>query len=221
MYFLLPFISEREQTSNLALTASDNESEDGIDVTKTPNSQISDSQPNSPQSPQNSMPTPSHSSMSSFKSVKDRQQVPMSKIVQNYFEKKLASKKPPLQEKDHIKKFFEAMEETVRTFEPHLQIEIKGKISALVTEYELKNFHERQTTTSSQSVQHENIQQTPRQPQANQFILLGQQYLQQSHHSPHSPPEFEDSATTQYSCPSDSELSRGYEQPRMPHFQNL
>lgn len=217
MSFLLPFISEREQTSNLAPTVSDNESEDEIDITKTTNSQISDSQPTSPQSPQNSAPTPSLSSMSSFKSVKDRQQVPMSKIVQNYFEKKLASKKPPLQEKDHLTKFFEAMEETVRTFEPHLQIEIKGKMSALVTEYELKNFHDRQTTTSCQSVQYINIQQ----PQANQFTLLGQQHPQQSHYSLHSPPEFEDSATSpQYSYPSDSELIRGYEQPQMPHFQN-
>lgn len=40
---------------------------------------------------------------------------------------------------DHLKKFFETMEETVRTFPPSLQIEVKSKIYNLVTEYEYKN----------------------------------------------------------------------------------
>lgn len=39
----------------------------------------------------------------------------MSKVLQNYFEQKNTSKK---EQKDHLKKFFDAMEEIVGTFEP-------------------------------------------------------------------------------------------------------
>jgi hypothetical protein len=52
-------------------------------------------------------------------------------LLKNYLETK---DKP-----DHLRKFFDAMEATVRTFSPHLQVEIKSKISAPVTEYELRN----------------------------------------------------------------------------------
>lgn len=38
--------------------------------------------------------------------------------------------------------FYEAMEGAVRTFSPTLQIQIKSKISALVSEFELKNLEE-------------------------------------------------------------------------------
>lgn len=38
--------------------------------------------------------------------------------------------------------FFEAMEGAVRKFSPTLQIQVKSKISALVSEFELKNLEE-------------------------------------------------------------------------------
>jgi len=43
---------------------------------------------------------------------------------------------------DHLTSFFKSMEDTVRTFSPMRKIEIKSKISALVTEYEIKNITE-------------------------------------------------------------------------------
>jgi hypothetical protein len=52
-------------------------------------------------------------------------------LLKNYLETK--------DESDHLRKFFDAMEARVRTFSPHLQVEMKSKISALVTEYELRN----------------------------------------------------------------------------------
>ncbi|CAG9837379.1 unnamed protein product [Diabrotica balteata] len=57
-------------------------------------------------------------------------------MLKNYFEEKAASK--VTRKADHLQKFFKALQETVRTFSPHLQIEIKSEISNLVSEYELK-----------------------------------------------------------------------------------
>lgn len=39
---------------------------------------------------------------------------------------------------DHISKFFQAMEETVRTFPSYLQVQTKSKISSMVLEMELE-----------------------------------------------------------------------------------
>ncbi|KAK7869357.1 hypothetical protein R5R35_012901 [Gryllus longicercus] len=43
---------------------------------------------------------------------------------------------------DALCAFFKAMEKTVRTFSVPMQIEIKGKISNLINEYELKNYRQ-------------------------------------------------------------------------------
>ncbi|GLH02750.1 Uncharacterized protein GBIM_08730 [Gryllus bimaculatus] len=45
-------------------------------------------------------------------------------------------------EEDALCAFFKAMEKTVRTFSVPMQIEIKGKISNLINEYELKNYRQ-------------------------------------------------------------------------------
>lgn len=54
-------------------------------------------------------------------------------ILKTYFENKKSKQ-------DHLTSYFKGVEDTVRTFSPLLQIEIKSRISALVSEYELKNF---------------------------------------------------------------------------------
>lgn len=41
-----------------------------------------------------------------------------------------------------MEQFYEAMEGAVRTFSPTLQIQVKSKISALVSKFELKNLEE-------------------------------------------------------------------------------
>lgn len=80
--------------------------------------------------------TPSTSQSVSEK--KKQGQLPMSEVLQKYFEDKKQSR---LEKKaDHLRKFFDSIEETVRTFSPLLQIELKSKISNLVNEYEFKNY---------------------------------------------------------------------------------
>lgn len=63
---------------------------------------------------------------------------PVAEVSSNNFDPKLVSTNLA-NPSDNLKKFFVAMEETVRTFHPELQIEVKAKISGLITEYELKN----------------------------------------------------------------------------------
>lgn len=74
--------------------------------------------------------------------------------------------------KDHLTKYFQAIEETIRTFPPTLQIHVKSKISGIIHKAELQNislpisstysqFHEpnvrRQQTPPAQPSQTTNI----------------------------------------------------------------
>lgn len=60
-------------------------------------------------------------------------------VLKTYLDDKKSKKE---RSSDHLTSFFKSMEDTVRTFSPMRQIEIKSKISALVTEYEIKNLTE-------------------------------------------------------------------------------
>lgn len=60
-------------------------------------------------------------------------------VLKTYLDDKKSKKE---RSSDHLTSFFKSMEDTVRTFSPMRQIEIKSKISALVTEYEIKNITE-------------------------------------------------------------------------------
>lgn len=53
-------------------------------------------------------------------------------ILKTYFENKKSKQ-------DHMTSYFKGVEDTVRIFSPLLQIEIKTRISALVSEYEYRN----------------------------------------------------------------------------------
>jgi hypothetical protein len=151
MIFLLPFFTERKQRSNLSDLAegvSDTNSvkeEPGhlgpseyaavppttLLSVNTSSQGIYSSSPASYHSDTSEMMTLSHCNNSTGHQQK---LPPMAQVglLKNYLETK--KDKP-----DHLRKFFDAMEATVRTFSPHLQVEIKSKISALVTEYELSN----------------------------------------------------------------------------------
>lgn len=53
-------------------------------------------------------------------------------IIKTYFSNKSSGR-------DHITAYFKMVEETVRTFSPLQQVEIKARISSLLTEYEYRN----------------------------------------------------------------------------------
>ncbi|KAL1464874.1 hypothetical protein WDU94_004482 [Cyamophila willieti] len=62
-----------------------------------------------------------------------------SQILQEYLAAKKTRAEP---EKDSLSKYFDAVESTVRTFKPILQVQIKSKISALVSEFEMMSLSE-------------------------------------------------------------------------------
>nr|CAH7766606.1 unnamed protein product [Callosobruchus chinensis] len=142
MSFMIPFYAERGQKSNLEQSEvveqrSErlNNSDDEVDADAVNDNAMN----NSPRHPSDnntihSQVTPY--SRESSKCNRQQQSTPMAKVLKDYFEEKQISK---LNKKaDHLQKFFDAMQETVRTFSPRLQIEIKSKISNIVSEYELK-----------------------------------------------------------------------------------
>ncbi|CAG9771455.1 unnamed protein product [Ceutorhynchus assimilis] len=131
MSFMIPFYAERTQKSNLEesevqeqpreqrLNISDDEVD--ADITNDNDNAMNDFR----------RPPPPTIILFIHKST------PMAKVLTNYFEEKQAS--TVSKQRDHLQKFFDAMQETVRTFSPRLQIEIKSKISNMVSEYELKD----------------------------------------------------------------------------------
>jgi hypothetical protein len=147
MIFLLPFFTEQKQRSNLSDLA---EGVSDTNLIKEEPGHLGPSEdttlpPTTPLSVNTGLqeictsPASYHSETSEItlhhcNSTGHQQKLPpMAQVglLKNYHETK--------DESDHLKKFFDAMEATVRTFSPHLQVEIKSKISALVTEYELRN----------------------------------------------------------------------------------
>uniref|UniRef100_A0A1B6DMX7 MADF domain-containing protein n=1 Tax=Clastoptera arizonana TaxID=38151 RepID=A0A1B6DMX7_9HEMI len=144
--FLIPFITDRklkskiviesEETSNNKMNSSGNE--DSIIHSETEQYSF------------NATPTQASASNLSCdtSNLGPKRRPPISTVLRNYFERKSSE---PMLTKDHITKFFEAVEGTVRTFQPNLQVEIKGKISALVTEYELKSLQRSNTSSRDES----------------------------------------------------------------------
>ncbi|KAL1489222.1 hypothetical protein ABEB36_014155 [Hypothenemus hampei] len=158
MSFMIPFYSERPQISNLAVSQRNEQSlnefdEDSIMLSDPLHHQTPESGTLS--TVESGALVTSESRTTSSKSTK-LQSVAMAQVLQNYFNEKKASK--DIKKADHLQKFFDAMLETVRTFSPRLQIQIKSAISNLISEYELKNLLVNQgqnTTYNNRPMQNE------------------------------------------------------------------
>lgn len=161
MSFLVPIFAERNQKSNLPEHSQnlydainvDTENIENIDSASTEKSILSPSSvssrhPLSPISEPQSEPispstrsqpiSPSTRSQALPKKTQRQPPPAVSEVLEQY----LGDRKRSKVEKnasDHLKKFFESMEETVRTFPPGLQIEVKSRIYNLVSEYEYRN----------------------------------------------------------------------------------
>lgn len=135
--FLVPYIGERNQRSNIVIEENEEDVDELTEIQNMDDEAVSPGINSS--SSRGATPTPPSSVCSSGSMIGPKQRPHMATVLKNYFDKKTATPKQP---KDHLKRFFEAMEETVRTFDPALQIEIKGKISQMVNDYELKNLHQ-------------------------------------------------------------------------------
>lgn len=167
MSFMVPIFAERIQKSNLAEEQSQNcydeihvdtENIENLDCASTENSIFTPSSVSSTQlvSPISEPKSPS------IPSLTKRTQKQAPPAVSEVLEKYLGERKRSKVDKnaDHLKKFFETMEETVRTFPPGLQIEVKSRIYNLVSEYEYKNlrmeesrYQQWQRTESNQQLQ--------------------------------------------------------------------
>lgn len=144
MAFVSPFLTEREQSSSLSQAFCEDikcEVQMG-EQDEAENSSSSLGNVASPDTPHSSSTIPTPPPPGPL-SRRNHQHVPSIEcVLKNYFDEKQKAQV----KSDPLKKFFEAMEETVRTFHPYLQIEIKSKISSLVSEYELRNLMEQQPT---------------------------------------------------------------------------
>ncbi|XP_028146890.2 transcription factor Adf-1-like [Diabrotica virgifera virgifera] len=75
---------------------------------------------------------------------------PVAQVLQEYLQaRKNKTETIATERSDALSSFFKAMEQTVRTFSLPLQIEIKGIISNLVTDYELRNYNFQNVTSTS------------------------------------------------------------------------
>lgn len=138
--FLIPFLAERAQRSNIETAVADEELPPDDDNSSI-NSAASSSTPFSETTFDSTRSQTSANSSSHAK----RQLPPMAQVLENY----LLSKKQKVEGRsDHLSKFFGAMEETVRSLKPRLQIEVKSKIAQLVTEYEIRNLEDEERTAS-------------------------------------------------------------------------
>lgn len=118
---------EPESGDGLSLNAE--QATDDVDCTYEENNSISDHFISSPST------NPSQQQPKKKRKLQDSS-TSASYVLQSYLDDRKERRK---MSSDHLTSYFKAAEDTVRTFNPLLQIEIKSKISALISEYELKN----------------------------------------------------------------------------------
>lgn len=212
MSFLAPYFAERNQKSNLYTEESqdsvnnisiDTENLDPSSDGNTPFSPTSVSSLRSPSPPPGCSVSPSISTTSQQSKTKtpSKQIKPLSHVLHEYLGER---KKLKVENKtDHLKKFFESMEETVRTFPPVFQIEVKNKIFKVVSEYEYKTLlrsenrsETRQQSDFQQRVLHsatfENVQPPSSQQSVSQWRspeYMNEVFQSNSYQSPLQSPE--------------------------------
>lgn len=149
MGFLRPFMANRKQISNIKDTDTeefenesnfpeeeytadfqDTESIESIENVLSPEPESSGTTSST------SKLAPKKKAISAKFSAKSKP-IRAAEVLQSY----LSQKKPveSVSKGDHLTKFFESIEETVRTFTPELQIDVKSKIFNIVNEAEIQN----------------------------------------------------------------------------------
>uniref|UniRef100_A0A6P7GL85 Uncharacterized protein LOC114339527 n=1 Tax=Diabrotica virgifera virgifera TaxID=50390 RepID=A0A6P7GL85_DIAVI len=175
MSFIIPHIAERNQTSNLARDSEssntsytdadikvevDNLEIDSVrepieyDETVEKSQQVNDDDVISNLNTSHKVTTAAnkkkHSAVKNV-DVPLHSPPPVAQVLQEYHlqARKNKTETTAIEKSDALCSFFKAMEQTVRTFSLPLQIEIKGIISSLVTEYELRNYNLQNVTSTS------------------------------------------------------------------------
>ncbi|KAF5308020.1 hypothetical protein FQR65_LT18285 [Abscondita terminalis] len=122
--FMREFLGERTQISNIQPPEPVQDSTDGSINIDDVQSNVSETPPLSPMS------------SSSRKTAKRTSDTPQSALMEY-----LSFKKANLgiHKADHLTKYFQSLEETVRTFSPRLQIEAKARINKIIHDLELTN----------------------------------------------------------------------------------
>lgn len=142
MSFMKPFLAERPQQSNYSTQDIINTEPESDGIVDTVVSVPSPASPSSAPSPLSSISQ--SSKKRKYSSVKE---TPTSVALQEYVNYKKSKIHTP---KDHLTKYFQSVEESVRTFPPILQIQVKSKISEIIHEAELKNITSPTTSTYTQ-----------------------------------------------------------------------
>lgn len=158
MSFLRPFLADRQQISNVdqsdLLETETQDQEEDVHIADDSYSPISTPTGSSTSRPLSSAST--RSQMSAQKRSNSKQMkttLTSAEVLQEYLTERSSRKKTSETQNtpDAITKFFECMAETVKTFSPELQIEVKSKIFVIVNDAERKNINfSNITSTNSQ-----------------------------------------------------------------------
>lgn len=164
MSFIIPHIAERTQISNLTVdegsNVSDTETEnpekddDTLDINKDQEVALKEGQEVNDAVEDAPKRKLAHKSGRMVKNsvVPTNSPPQVAQVLQDYLKtKKNKTEESSVTSDDALCYFFKAMEKTVRNFNLPLQIEIKGKISNLVNEFELRNYNMQTTSTSTSS----------------------------------------------------------------------
>lgn len=191
MSFLRCFLVDRQQISNVEqCDSSEDETQE-----REEDSNVTDdvSSPSSiPKGPSTSKPCSSASNTSQTSTHKGSKQakktLSSAEVLHDYLKEKNSQKKTPLERQnasDAISKFFDCMAETVKTLSPQLQIEVKSKVFAIVSDAEIKNLNfspispttsQKVTLISNQPPRSTNV------PQQNRVTMPQPHFHQQQQH---------------------------------------
>ncbi|XP_067000406.2 uncharacterized protein [Anabrus simplex] len=133
MEFSRPFITmQRSQVSNVGTPSDDDEQTDISEVQE--ESQDVDS--GSSHTIEDTQKNDKRPGLWSGKRKKTAPLTPSAAIFKEFVELKKSRQSSLGQEGDHLRKYFQSVEETVRTFPPQLQVKIKSQISTIIHQAE-------------------------------------------------------------------------------------
>lgn len=153
MSFIIPYIEERPMKSNLLLDSENSiesishigkEAHEATDEAHEAQEHEATDEPVELETPPKKNKLPKLTGRNATNKSTNNTDPTVGQVLQDYLHSKRNRVKETSTPTDALGAFFKAMEGTVRSFSVPLQIDIKGKISNLVNEYELKNYEAQQ-----------------------------------------------------------------------------
>lgn len=137
MEFIRPFTTmQRSQVSNVE-TPSDEDDNEHIDVSEV-QEESQDVDSGSSHATEDTPRSDKRPGLWSGKRKKAAPLTPSAAIFKEFVDLKKSRQSSLGQQGDHLRKYFQSVEETVRTFPPQLQVKIKSQISTIIHQAEFE-----------------------------------------------------------------------------------